>query len=193
MKTLAISASLRKDTGKLDSKALRNQGNVPCVLYGGEKQVYFYAHANDFRNLVYTPNVFIVELDIEGEKYRSVMQDLQFHPVSDQLLHIDFLQIFDEKEITITIPVHLTGNSIGIKNGGNLNFKRKKLTIRSLPTNLPDFIEINIEDLKIGDMIRVKDVRSENYTILLSDNIEIVGVKTSRNAVTDDAEQSGKK
>ena len=118
MKTLAISAKLRKGIGKTDSKALRNQGNVPCVLYGGEKQVCFYAHENDFRNLVHTPDVFIVELEIEGEKYRAVMQDLQFHPVTEKLLHLDFLQIFDDKEVTMTIPVHLEGMSIGIRNGG---------------------------------------------------------------------------
>ena len=107
MKTLAISAKLRKGTGKTDSKALRNQGNVPCVLYGGEKQVCFYAHENDFRNLVYTPDVFNVELDIEGEKYRAVMQDLQFHPATDKLLHLDFLQIFDKPESDIGKDIFL--------------------------------------------------------------------------------------
>ena len=126
MKTLAISAKLRNETGKTDSKALRNQGNVPCVLYGGEKQVCFYAHENDFRNLVYTPDVFIVEFDIEGEKYRAVMQDLQFHPVTEKLLHLDFLQIFDDKEVTVTIPVRLKGNAVGIRDGGILSFRRRK-------------------------------------------------------------------
>ncbi len=150
MKTLAISAKTRNGTGKTDSKALRNQGNVPCVLYGGEKQVCFYAHENDFRNLVHTPDVFIVELDIEGEKYRAVMQDLQFHPVTDKLLHLDFLQIFDDNEVTMTLPVHLEGMSIGIRNGGVLSFRRRKIITRAIPGNLPDYIEINIEDLDIG-------------------------------------------
>ena len=159
MKTLAISAKLRKGTGKTDSKALRNQGNVPCVLYGGEKQVCFYAHENDFRNLVYTPEVFIVELDIEGEKYRTVMQDLQFHPVTEKLLHLDFLQIFDDKEVTMTIPVHLEGMSIGIRNGGVLSFRRRKIITRAIPGNLPEYIEINIEDLEIGQSIFIKDLR----------------------------------
>ena len=160
MKTLAISAKTRNGTGKTDSKALRNQGNVPCVLYGGEKQVCFYAHENDFRNLVYTPDVFIVELDIEGEKYRTVMQDLQFHPVTDKLLHLDFLQIFDDKEVTMTIPVHLEGMSIGIRNGGVLSFRRRKIITRAIPGNLPDYIEINIEDLDIGQSIFYQGFKS---------------------------------
>ena len=176
MKTLAISAKLRNGTGKKDSKALRNQGNVPCVLYGGEKQVCFYAHENDFRNLVYTPDVFIVELDIEGEKCRAVMQDLQFHPVTDKLLHLDFLEIFDDKEVTVTIPVHLKGNAVGIRDGGILSFRRRKIITRAIPGNLPDYIEINIEDVEIGQSIFIKDLRDERYTFLAPDNAVVVGV-----------------
>jgi large subunit ribosomal protein L25 len=191
MKTLAISANLRKGTGKADSKALRNQGNVPCVLYGGEKQVCFYAHENDFRNLVYTPDVFIVELDIEGEKYNAVMQDLQFHPVTDNILHIDFLQVFDDKEVTITIPVHLTGNSVGIRNGGILSFRRRKIITRAIPSNLPDYIEVDIEDIGIGQSVYIKDLRVDEYTFLAPDNAVVVGVRTARNVIeeTEDEEE----
>ena len=186
MKTLAISAKLRKGTGKTDSKALRNQGNVPCVLYGGEKQVCFYAHENDFRNLVHTPDVFIVELDIEGEKYRAVMQDLQFHPVTDKLLHLDFLQIFDDKEVTMTIPVHLEGMSIGIRNGGVLSFRRRKIITRAIPGNLPDYIEINIEDLDIGQSIFIRDLRVDKYSFLAADNAVVVGVRTARELIIEE-------
>jgi large subunit ribosomal protein L25 len=189
MKTLAISAKLRKGTGKTDSKALRNQGNVPCVLYGGEKQVCFYAHENDFRNLVYTPDVFIVELDIEGEKFRVVMQDLQFHPVTDKLLHLDFLQIFDDKEITMTIPVHLEGMSIGIRNGGVLSFRRRKIITRAIPGNLPDYIEINIADLDIGHSVFIKDLRVDEYTFLAADNAVVVGVRTARELIIEEEEE----
>ena len=189
MKTLAISAKLRKGTGKTDSKALRNQGNVPCVLYGGEKQVCFYAHENDFRNLVYTPDVFIVELDIEGEKYRAIMQDLQFHPVTDKLLHLDFLQIFDDKEITMTIPVHLKGMAIGIRNGGVLSFRRRKIITRAIPGNLPDYIEINIEDLDIGQSIFIKDLRVNKYSFLAADNAVVVGVRTARELIIEEEEE----
>lgn len=186
MKTLAISAKLRNGTGKTDSKALRNQGNVPCVLYGGEKQVCFYAHENDFRNLVYTPEVFIVELDIEGEKCRAVMQDLQFHPVTDKLLHLDFLQIFDDKEVTMTIPVHLEGISIGIRNGGVLSFRRRKIITRAIPGNLPEYIEINIEDLEIGQSIFIKDLRVDKYSFLAPDNAVVVGVRTARELIIEE-------
>lgn len=189
MKTLAISAKLRKGTGKTDSKALRNQGNVPCVLYGGEKQVCFYAHENDFRNLVYTPEVFIVELDIEGEKCRAVMQDLQFHPVTDKLLHLDFLQIFDDKEVTMTIPVHLEGMSIGIRNGGVLSFRRRKIITRAIPGNLPEYIEINIEDLEIGQSIFIKDLRVDKYSFLAPDNAVVVGVRTARELIIEEEEE----
>ena len=189
MKTLAISAKTRNGTGKTDSKALRNQGNVPCVLYGGEKQVCFYAHENDFRNLVHTPDVFIVELDIEGEKYRAVMQDLQFHPVTDKLLHLDFLQIFDDKEVTMTIPVHLEGMSIGIRNGGVLSFRRRKIITRAIPGNLPDYIEINIEDLDIGQSIFIKDLRVDKYSFLALDNEVVVGVRTARELIIEEEEE----
>ena len=189
MKTLAISAKLRNGTGKTDSKALRNQGNVPCVLYGGEKQVCFYAHENDFRNLVYTPEVFIVEFDIEGEKYRTVMQDLQFHPVTEKLLHLDFLQIFDDKEVTVTIPVHLKGNAVGIRDGGILSFRRRKIITRAIPSNLPDYIEINIEDVEIGQSIFIKDLRDERYTFLAPDNAVVVGVRIARELIIEEEEE----
>ena len=189
MKTLAISAKTRNGTGKTDSKALRNQGNVPCVLYGGEKQVCFYAHENDFRNLVYTPDVFIVELDIEGEKCRAVMQDLQFHPVTDKLLHLDFLEIFDDKEVTVTIPVHLKGNAVGIRDGGILSFRRRKIITRAIPGNLPDYIEINIEDVEIGQSIFIKDLRDERYTFLAPDNAVVVGVRIARELIIEEEEE----
>ena len=189
MKTLAISAKVRNGTGKIDSKALRNQGNVPCVLYGGEKQVCFYAHENDFRNLVYTPDVFIVELDIEGEKYRAVMQDLQFHPVTEKLLHLDFLEIFDDKEVTVTIPVHLKGNAVGIRDGGILSFRRRKIITRAIPGNLPDYIEINIADVEIGQSIFIKDLRDEKYTFLAPDNAVVVGVRVARELIIEEEEE----
>ena len=189
MKTLAISAKVRNGTGKTDSKALRNQGNVPCVLYGGEKQVCFYAHENDFRNLVYTPDVFIVELDIEGEKYRAVIQDLQFHPVTEKLLHLDFLEIFDDKEVTVTIPVHLKGNAVGIRDGGILSFRRRKIITRAIPGNLPDYIEINIADVEIGQSIFIKDLRDEKYTFLAPDNAVVVGVRIARELIIEEEEE----
>ena len=119
MKSLAISVIEREKVGKSNTRSLRNQGNVPCVLYGGEKQVCFYAHENDFRKIVYTSDVFLIDLDIEGAKTRCIMQDIQFHPVTDKILHIDFLEVFDDKEVTVDIPVLLSGVAVGVRNGGN--------------------------------------------------------------------------
>jgi len=190
MKSLAISAKTREKVGKSDSKALRNQGKVPCVLYGGEKQVSFYAHENDFRKLVYTSDVFLVELNIDGTKFSAIMQDIQFHPVTDKILHIDFLQVFDDKEITVSIPVKLTGLSIGVRNGGNLMHRRKSIITRALPANLPDAITIDISDLKIGMFVYIKDLRSDVYDFLAADNSVVVGVKTARNAIEDELAES---
>ncbi len=189
MKTLAISAKQRENVGKTSTRALRNQGKVPCVLYGGEKQVAFHAHENDFRKLVYTPDVFIVELDIEGFKVKAIMQDIQFHPVTDKILHIDFLEITDDKAITVSIPVILNGLAIGVRDGGNLMFRRRKIITRGLTANLPNAIEINIEDVKIGQFIYIKDLNVEGCEFLAPDSSVVVGVKMSRGAVETDEEE----
>ena len=189
MKSLAISVQKREKLGKAESKALRNQGNVPCVLYGGEQQVCFYAHENDFRKLVYTPDVFIVDLDINGSKHRAILKDIQFHPVSEKILHIDFLEIFEDKEVTVSIPVILKGLSIGVRNGGNLLFRRRKIITRAIPSNLPDAIEVNIEDLRIGQFVYIKDLRDDRYNFLAPDNAVVVGVKTARAAIEEEEEE----
>ena len=189
MKSLAISVKSRENVGKSNTRALRNQGNVPCVLYGGEKQVCFYAHENDFRKLVYTPDVFIVELNIDGETKRAIMQDIQFHPVTDKILHIDFLEVFNDKEVTVSVPVILNGLAIGVRNGGNLMFRRRKIITRGLVDNLPDAIEINIEDIKIGQFIYIKDIEVEGCEFLAPASSVVVGVKTSRAAIEEEEEE----
>ena len=183
MKTLAISVKERETVGKKNTRALRNQGNVPCVLYGGEKQVTFYAHENDFRKLVYTRDTFVVELEINGDVINAVMQDIQFHPVTDKILHIDFLQVFDDKPVTVSLPVILEGISIGVKNGGNLLFRRPKIITKGLVSNLPDAIKINIQDLAIGMFIYIKDLDIEGCEFLAPPNSVVVGVKTARAAI----------
>ena len=189
MKSLAISVIEREKVGKSNTRSLRNQGNVPCVLYGGEKQVCFYAHENDFRNLVNTPDVYVVELDISGNKTRAIMKDIQFHPVTDRILHIDFLEVFEDKEITISIPVILNGLSIGVRNGGNLMFRRRKIITRALIENMPDAIELDIEHLKIGQFIYIKDLDQDGCEFLAPDNSVVVGVKTARAAVEEEVEE----
>ena len=191
MKTLAISVQERNKVGKTNTRALRNQGNVPCVLYGGEKQVTFYAHENDFRKLVYTPETFLVELDISGNKVKAVMQDIQFHPVTDKILHIDFLEVFEDKPVTISLPVILEGVSIGVKNGGNLLFRRPKIIVKGILANLPDAITINIEHLKIGMFIYIKDIEVDGIEFLAPPNSVVVGVKTARAALVEEIEEDG--
>jgi len=189
MKTLAISVQEREKVGKKNTRALRNQGNVPCVLYGGEKQVTFYAHENDFRKLVYTPDTYVVELDINGSQINAIMQDIQFHPVSEKILHIDFLQVFDDKPIKVSLPVILEGAAIGVKNGGNLMFRRPKIITKGLVSNLPDAITINIEHLKIGMFIYIKDIEVDDIEFLAPSNSVVVGVKTARAAIEEEVDE----
>ena len=189
MKTLAINVKERGNVGKTNTRALRNQGNVPCVLYGGEKQVTFYAHENDFRKLVYTPDTFVVELNIDGTVTKAIMQDIQFHPVTDKILHIDFLEIFDNKAITVSIPVILNGTAIGVKNGGNLMFRRSKIITKGLVANLPNSIELNIEHLNIGMFTYIKDITVEGCELIAPGNSVVVGVKTARAVVEEEVEE----
>ena len=190
MKTLAISVKSRENVGKSNTRALRNQGNVPCVLYGGEKQVTFYAHENDFRKLVYTSDNFVVELDIDGSKVKAIMQDIQFHPVTDKILHIDFLEVIEGKPVTVALPVILEGVAAGVRNGGNLMFRRPKIITKGLVTNLPDAITLNIENLKIGMFTYIKDIVIEGCEFIAPSNSVVVGVKTARAAIEEEEEEA---
>ena len=195
MKSITIKGSKRESVGKKDAKALRNAEKVPCVLYGGEKPVHFSAKEIAFKSLVYTPNVYTAVIELEsGETYNAILQDIQFHPVTDRIMHIDFYQIFDDKEITMNIPVVLTGNSIGVLNGGALRFNKRRLKVRAIPANLPDTIEADITPLKIGSKLYVTELKNDKYTLLEADNTVVVQVRMSRNAtavVEDEAEAEG--
>ncbi|WP_425235612.1 50S ribosomal protein L25/general stress protein Ctc [Ulvibacterium sp.] len=190
MKSITIKGSERESVGKKATKALRNAGKVPCVVYGGEKPLHFSADELAFRNLVYTPNAHtvVVELD-NGEKVDAVMQDIQFHPVTDRILHIDFYQLFADKEVTMDIPVRLQGNSPGVRNGGRLLFRKRKLAIRALPDKLPDFFDVDISKLKIGQNISVESLLNDDFSILHPDTTVVVQVKTARAAVEVDDEE----
>ena len=195
MQSITINGSKRESVGKLATKALRNAGQVPCVLYGGEAPIHFSAEERSFKNLVYTPNAHTVVIELDGgERFEAVMQDIQFHPVTDKILHVDFYQLFADKPVTMQIPVVLKGNSPGVMNGGRLMFRNRKLTVKALPANLPDVITVDISKLKIGGNIAVSNVLSENYTFMHPDNTTIVQVKTSRNVVAtadEDEEEEG--
>ena len=194
MKSITIKGSERESVGKKASKALRNAGQVPCVVYGGESPVHFSAEELSFKDLVYTPNAHTVVIELEGgNKIDAVMQDIQFHPVSDSILHVDFYQLFADKEVTMDIPVRLQGNSPGVRNGGRLLFRKRKLVIRALPDNLPDFFNVDISKLRIGDNITVESLKSDDFTILHPDNTVVVQVKTARTAIVveEDEEEEG--
>ena len=186
MKSITINGSQRESVGKVATKALRNAGKVPCVVYGGETPIHFSAPELAFKDLVYTPDVHTVVIALEdGTNINAVLQDIQFHPVTDRILHIDFYQIFDDKEITMNIPVRLVGNSRGVRNGGVLRFVNRKLRVKAIPANLPDYIEADITELRIGNKLYVTALTDDAYTIMHPDNTVVVQVRTSRNAVNE--------
>ncbi|MFD1314808.1 50S ribosomal protein L25/general stress protein Ctc [Namhaeicola litoreus] len=190
MKSITIKGSKRESVGKSSTKALRNAGKVPCVLYGGEQPLHFAADEIEFKNLVYTPNVYTALIELEsGEKLNAVLQDIQFHPVSDKILHVDFYQLFSDKEVTMNIPVRLDGVSPGVRNGGVLRFPNRTLKVKALPDNLPDFITVDISKLKIGDKVFVTAAQNDAYTILHPDNTVIAQVRMSRAVVVADEEE----
>lgn len=187
MQSITIKGSKRESVGKKASKALRNAEMVPCVLYGGESPVHFMAEEKSFKPLVYTPNAHTVVIELkEGQSFEAVMQDIQFHPVTDKILHVDFYQLFKDRAVNMDIPVKLVGSAPGVINGGRLMFRNRKLTVKALPANLPDVINIDISKLRIGGTISVGDVLSEDYTFMHPDNTSIVQVKTSRNVVVEE-------
>ena len=186
MKSITIEGSKRESVGKVATKALRNAGMVPCVIYGGDKPVHFSAEEKAFKKLVYTPNVYTAMIELDGHKFAAILQDIQFHPVTDRILHVDFYQLFDDKEVTMTIPVKLTGTSPGVLNGGSLRFTNRKLKIKAIPSKLPDYVTADISELKIGSKLFVTQIFNDDYTFLHPDNTVVVQVRTSRNAVDDE-------
>ena len=182
MKSITIKGSQRESVGKVATKALRNAGQVPCVIYGGNKSVHFSAEELAFRNLVYTPNVYTASIEIGDDTYAAILQDIQFHPVTDKIIHVDFYQLFDDKEISMNIPVKLVGASKGVLVGGALRHNMRKLRVKALPANLPDVIEADITELEIGSKLVVGTLKNENYAILHSDTTVVAQVRMSRNA-----------
>ena len=182
MKSITIKGSKRESVGKVATKALRNAGMVPCVIYGGEQPIHFSAEEKAFKNLVYTPNVYTASIEVDGTTIPAILQDIQFHPVTDRILHIDFYQLFDDKAVTMDIPVRLVGNSKGVAIGGALRHNVRKMKIKALPANLPDFVEADITELEIGNKLYVTALKNDNYTIMHPDNTVVAQVRMSRNA-----------
>ena len=190
MKSVSINGIARVDLGKKFSKKLRNEGQVPCVIYSkGKDPSHLSINYNELRKIIYSPNVYILNVNIGEKAYNTIIRDIQFHPLSDNILHVDFLELTENELVSLEIPVQLNGNSIGVRNGGTLNLVMRKLLVKSLPKNLPDVIEIDIENLKIGSSIRISDIKNKSYQFLQPENGVIVSVKTSRNVTEEEEEE----
>lgn len=184
MKSITINGSQRESVGKVSTKALRNAGMVPCVVYGGDKAVHFSAPELAFSKLVYTPNAHTVVIALDnGTTINAILQDIQFHPVTDKILHIDFYQLFDDKEVTMNIPVKIVGNAPGVMAGGVLNLNQRKLRVKALPANLPDFIDADISELEIGNKLYITKLANDKYTFLQPENTVVAQVRISRAAM----------
>ena len=184
MKSITIKGSERESVGKVATKALRNAGAVPCVLYGGDQAVHFSAEEKAFKNLIYTPNAHTVVIELgNGKSYNAILQDIQVHPVSDKILHIDFFQLFDNKEITMEVPVKIVGTSKGVLAGGVLRLNARKLKVKALPANLPDFVEADITPLEMGNKLYVTKLASDKYKLMHPDNTVVCQVRISRAAM----------
>ena len=184
MKSITIKGSKRESVGKVSTKAFSHAGTVPCVLYGGDQALHFSADELSFSKLVYTPNVYTATIELEsGEKLSAILQDIQFHPVTDKILHIDFYELSAGKEVTMDIPLRLIGNSPGVMLGGNLRNPYRTLRVRAIPSKLPDFINADISELNIGDKLTVADLSGGDFAILHPENTVVAQVRVSRLAV----------
>jgi large subunit ribosomal protein L25 len=191
MKSIAISGSPRENVGKRDAKELRYQSLVPAVLYGGATQTHFSVSAADLKPVIYTPDVHFIDIEVAGTKTQAIIQDIQFHPLTEEILHVDFLQLNDKKPVAIEIPIRLTGTSPGVKMGGKLVQKLRKLRVKGLPQDHVDTIDVSIEGLEVGKSVRVSDIKVANLTITNAAEDTIVSVTTSR--ALRQAEQDAKK
>lgn len=183
MKTVSLSGSLRANVGKTDANALRAKGHVPCVIYGSGEQIHFSADARHFKNIIFTPETNLVEVELDGKKYKTVLQEAQYHKINDKLIHADFLQVDEAKPVTVHLPVKTNGLAIGVKDGGKLVIKLRKVKVKGLVSKLPETIDLNVEQLAIGKSISAGDIKIDGLSILHPKNISIVSVQTTRAVV----------
>lgn len=182
MKSISIKATKREVVGKKETKRLRTEGLVPGVLYGGDEPVHFYAPEKEFKSLIYTPNVYLVDLDIDGVVSQSIIQATQFHPVREQLLHVDFLRTSDDKTVKVEIPVKVEGFAKGIRNGGKLKLNLRTLKVKAMVKHLPDAILINVDDLDIGQSYKVASLERPNLEFLNAKAVPVVTIMITRAA-----------
>ncbi|MBI3136584.1 MAG: 50S ribosomal protein L25 [Bacteroidetes bacterium] len=183
MKEVSLSGSPRESVGTKDATAVRNSGRIPCVVYGGGSQTHFTVNILDMERLVFTPHVSIVNLDVAGKKSKALIQAVQFHPVTDKIHHVDFLELNDKKKVKVEVPVILTGRSVGVMAGGKLQQVFRKVKVQALPGDLPDNLTIDITEMKVGDAIRIKELSTDKVQILNAPNAVVVSVKVARGVV----------
>lgn len=189
MKTVSLSGSPRVSVGKKGATSLRKEGKIPSVVYGGKDQVHFSISENEAKKLVFTPNVYLIELDIEGKKSKVILQETQIHPVTDRVIHLDFLEISDDAPFKLSLPVKLEGFSRGVRNGGKLNQNFRKLRVFGLAKDMPDAVSIDITPIKIGDKVRVTDLSISGLNFLDPKNAVVVGVQTARVIIEEEEEE----
>ena len=189
MKTIELSGVSRAELGTKDAEKLRREGQVPCVLYGGTENIHFNVDIRDIDKLVFTPNVYLVKLAVGDVTVDALLRDIQFHPVTDRVIHADFLQLSPDKLVDVELPVRLIGNAIGVRNGGKLRLTQRKLKVKGLLADLPEAIEVNIEKLRIGHAVKVGELSFAGLTFLNAENAVVVAVKAARGAVDDEEEE----
>ncbi len=183
MKSITIKGQERENVGKKATKAVRDAGMVPCVIYGGDQPVHFAADKRAFKNLVYTPNAHTVVIELKGKKIEAILQDIQFHPVSDAILHIDFFQLQEDREVIMEVPVKVIGKSPGVMGGGVLRLAQRRLKVKALPKNLPDFVTADITPLEMGNKLYVTKLESKDFKFMHPDNTVVCQVRISRAAM----------
>ena len=188
MQTIEIKGSFRTELGKKSSKLIRKSGSIPCVIYGKKENIHFHAPELSFKNLVYTAEAHLVKLSIEDKEFKVVLKDMQFHPVSDKILHADFIEIFEDKPVVIGIPIKVTGDSVGVIAGGKLSIKKRNLKVKGFPADLPEFLPIDITDLKIHESVKVGDLSFEKIELLDPKKVMVLTIATSRVAQKTDEE-----
>ena len=192
MKTIEIKGSVRSDLGKKATRELRKNGQVPCVVYGGESVTHFSAPVEAFRGLIYTPNIYIVDLVIDGKACKAILKDVQYNCVSDAIEHIDFLEVSDNKPVSIALPVKLSGLAEGVKQGGKLVLKIRKIRVKGLISKLPDILEVDVTNLGLGKAIKIQDLSFDGLELLEAKNNVVAIVKMTRAALNADAAEAGK-
>lgn len=182
MKTLELNAVPRNDFGKKAAKDIRNTGFIPCVLYGGEETHHFQIKEEELRALLYTPEVFMAKLNLEGKSYNAVLKEAQFHPVKDTVLHLDFLQVFEDKPVMVELPVKLHGLAAGVRAGGKLSLDMRKLKVKGIYTNIPECLDIDVTNIELGKTIQVGSLNFEGLEMMNAKNAVVCAVKLTRAA-----------